>query len=440
MRPIRILLSATAAFALVVALAPPTPAAGPPPTATDVGVTASTIRIAVVADVDNPAEPGLHEANVDAVRAFATYVNAHGGLAGRKLAVDFYDSHLDPADTQDAIISACEHDFAMVGTGASFVNDITPLVSCPDQTGRATGLPDLSTFALDPGYACSPVSFQLEPSALDCSTANASPQRYVVQVGPAQYYARQHPGLHGVYVLSGDLASVKNAALPLVNAWTKAGIRQDGDGTDFVSSEAPRSALTPVVQGIASHQSTFVYAGVPVQLVAELRAEAQLQGVSSVKVWTCSFECYDPALFSSGAATVNGESITATTIPFEEATAVPAMATYLRAVGGVAHATGFGVQAWATGLLFRDVVNAIVHQSGPNGLTRSAFLTAARADHHFTADGILGSTDIGARRPSNCFLLLQATNGRFARVYPKTPGTFDCKASNTRTITLDLHS
>ena len=328
----------------------------------------------------------------------------------------------------------------MVGTGASFVNDLSNLVTCPDRAGRPTGLPDLSTFALDPGYACSPVSFQLEPSPLDCSTENRSPQRYRVQVGPAEYYERQDPGLHGVYVLSGDLASVRNAALPLVNAWTQVGIRQDGDGTDFVSSEAPRSALTPVVQAINAQRSTFVYAGVPVQLVAGLRAEAQLQGVSSVKVWTCSFECYDPALFSAGAATVQGESITATTIPFEEAKAVPAMARYLKAIGGVAHATGFGVQAWATGLLFRDVVNALVRQAGPNGLTRAAFLTAARAEQRFTADGILGATDIGARKPSNCFLLLTVKNGRFARAYPSTPGTFDCQASNTRTITLDLHS
>jgi hypothetical protein len=412
--------------------------AAPRPTATEIGVSASELRIAVIADVDNPAEPGLHQANVDAVRAFARSLNAHGGLAGRKVVVDFLDSHLSASDTQNEIIQACQHDFALVGTGASFVNDTRPLVSCPDQRGQPTGLPDLSTFALDVGYACSPVSFQIAPSPLDCRTTGQSPQRYRVQVGPAQFFLRQHPGLHGQYVLSGDLASVRNAALPLVNGWTQAGVRADGDGTDFVSSLAPRSALTPIVQSLASHQSTFVYAGVPVSEVAALRAEATLQGLRSVKVWTCPFSCYDRTLLGAGGADVDGELVTSTAVPFEEAGAVPALARYLRAVGP-SKATGFGVQAWVAGLLLQRVVDTVTRGGGPNALTRSAFLAGLKAVRGFTADGILGATDIGDRRPSDCFLVLAVRGGRFTRAYPSKVGTFDCRPTNTRTITLDLH-
>jgi hypothetical protein len=371
------------------------------------------------------------------VRAFAADVNARGGLAGRRVVVDFYDSHLSASDTQNAILAACQRDFAVVGTGASLVNDITPLVSCPDQRGRATGLPDLSTFALDPGYVCSPVSFQVAPSPLDCSTATRTPQTYRVLVGPADYYRRRHPGLHGVYVLSGDLRSVQNAAQPLVHGWTQAGIGQDLSGPAFVSSLATRAALTPVVRAIHDHQSTFVYAGVPVSQVASLRAEAKLQGVRSVQVWTCAFECYDQALLHAGGADVEGQSITSTTIPFEEARAVPALARYLRGVGA-GKATGFGVQAWEAALLFRDVVDGLAARTGPNGLTRAAFLAGIRSVHGFTADGILGATDVGGRRPSDCYLVLTVRAGRFARVYPKTPGTFDCRRANTRTIALNL--
>src|SRR5258708_6439037 len=75
---------------LVVALPAGVEAAAAKPAATEIGVSASEIRIAVVADVDNAAEPGLHRGNVDAIRSFATDVNAHGGLAGRRLVVDFY--------------------------------------------------------------------------------------------------------------------------------------------------------------------------------------------------------------------------------------------------------------------------------------------------------------------------------------------------------------
>ena len=68
------------------------------PKATEVGVTASEISIAVVADVDNPFAPGLFKGAVDGVKAGAAYLNSKaggGGLAGRKVVVDFYDSKLN---------------------------------------------------------------------------------------------------------------------------------------------------------------------------------------------------------------------------------------------------------------------------------------------------------------------------------------------------------
>ena len=52
------------------------------PAGGEIGVTADTIRIAVIADVDNAARPGLFQGSVDGVNAFAKFVNANGGLAG----------------------------------------------------------------------------------------------------------------------------------------------------------------------------------------------------------------------------------------------------------------------------------------------------------------------------------------------------------------------
>ncbi len=64
--------------------------------ATEIGVTAKTINIAVVADVDNPIAPNVFKGVVDGAQAGAKYVNANGGVAGRKLVVDFIDSKLNP--------------------------------------------------------------------------------------------------------------------------------------------------------------------------------------------------------------------------------------------------------------------------------------------------------------------------------------------------------
>ena len=68
----------------------------------EIGVTADTIRIAVIADVDNPVQPGLFQGTVNGVQAFAKYINSHGKLAGRNVQVDFIDSHLSADEARNA--------------------------------------------------------------------------------------------------------------------------------------------------------------------------------------------------------------------------------------------------------------------------------------------------------------------------------------------------
>ena len=92
------------------------------PQATEIGVTAKEIRIAVLADVDTPVAPGLFRGSQDAVEGFAKYINKAGGLAGRKVVVDFIDTKLSPDEARNAVIKACSEDFAMVGTAALFLN------------------------------------------------------------------------------------------------------------------------------------------------------------------------------------------------------------------------------------------------------------------------------------------------------------------------------
>ncbi len=87
-------------------------AADEKPTASEIGVTANEIRIAVIADVDTPLAPGAYAGARDAVEAFGKYINAQGGLAGRKVAVDFIDSKLNGDETRNTIIKACQNDFA----------------------------------------------------------------------------------------------------------------------------------------------------------------------------------------------------------------------------------------------------------------------------------------------------------------------------------------
>ena len=134
-------------------------------TATDVGITPTEIRIGVIADTGSPLAPGLFQGAVDAVQAWAKYMNEkEGGLAGRKIVVDTYDSKLDANEARNAIIEACSKDFAIVGTSALFLNNIDDLVGCKDIKGAATGLPDFPSSRTEVVHQCSPVSYGDQPA------------------------------------------------------------------------------------------------------------------------------------------------------------------------------------------------------------------------------------------------------------------------------------
>src|SRR4029079_16069380 len=91
--------------------------------------------------------PGLFKGAVDGVKAGAAYLDSKaggGGLAGRKVVVDFYDSHLNGNETRNATIQGCQNDYALVGGFALFLTQVEDIVNCKDQAGQATGSPHLS--------------------------------------------------------------------------------------------------------------------------------------------------------------------------------------------------------------------------------------------------------------------------------------------------------
>ena len=92
----------------------------------------------MIADVDNPARPGLFQGIVNGVEAFGKYINGTTGkLAGRNVQVDFIDSKLSADEARNAVIKACQEDFAIVGTSALFLNNVQPLEQCVDKAGQA---------------------------------------------------------------------------------------------------------------------------------------------------------------------------------------------------------------------------------------------------------------------------------------------------------------
>jgi len=404
--------------------------------ATDVGITSDTIRIAVLADVENPFQPGLFKGSPDAMQGFEKYINANGGIAGRDLEVDFIDTGLSADDTRSAIVEACENDFALVGTTSLFVNNVDDMVGCVDSAGKATGLPDFPVLTAEPVHQCSPVSHPVNPPTLDCSTIDQHPQTYRANTGPTGYYLKKNGDLAGVFLYPADLKSAKDSQVPLFTAQQKKGIALDAEYD--VSARAQQSAYTPIAQTMKDDGSTYARSGLAFSSTVSLRKEAKLQGVTGVKVWDCSIQCYNKQLLEQGGADVEDQYVYLTIVPFFNEAKANKMTRNFVKYTGKDKVDGFGAQAWTAGVYFRDAVNSIVKKGGNNALTRERLLEAADQINDFTADGMMGRTDVGDRVPSSCFALLQVRDGEFTRVYPKKKASFDCNKSNLVTLELDL--
>jgi len=311
------------------------------------------------------------------------------------------------------------------------------LLAGAPQQGAATGAPDFPIVTTEVVNQCSPVSFEINPPTIDCTTKDQHPQTYRGSLGATNWYLKKYGknALHGLFLYPSDLKSAKNSQVPAFESQQKAGIKEDA--TFDVSGRAPQSAYTPFVQTLKDHSSTYARSGLNDAGVIAMRKEAKIQGVNTVKVWDCSVQCYDKDVVSSAnAADMEGQYVWFNFIPFEEASTNKAETNFLKYIGRD-KADGFSLQAYASGLFLRDVINNIVKSGGNNAVTRKAVLEAAPKVTSFDADGMIGKTNVGQHEASPCYVLVQVKGGKFVRVHPTKKGTLDC-SSKLYEIKLDL--
>src|SRR5262249_11769152 len=258
------------------------------------------------ADVENSIAPNLFIGSRDAVRGFAKFINATGGLAGRKLVVDFYDSKLNPNASRNAEIQACSNDFAMVGTSAVFITTVDDIRSCKDKAGQTTGLPDIPFVTTALVQQCSDQSFPVAPPQVFCDTKDAHPQTFQANVSRGYYFLKKYGKLHGAYVFGSDSKSARDASFASLGGLRDIGGVDNGvisDGDFDRSGFAKQSEYTPIVQAMKSKNSNYGQCTGQYTCTVLLRKEAGLQGINSqVKVWDCGVQCYDRKFLQAGGA------------------------------------------------------------------------------------------------------------------------------------------
>ncbi len=401
--------------------------------ATDVGVTADTITIEVMADVGSPLSPGLFQANLDAVNAYADHVNRQGGIACRQLVVKTWDTKLTPEEAKNGQIEACATALALVGGNSLFNPDVSTMQTCPNSAGVATGIPDIAALANDAAELCSPTTYNIQVVAERCPVATGQVRPIDAIVGPqVKYFLKQYPDLHGTFAVPGDLPTTIQSAMPQIAAQAEAGVTWDA--LPKVSGRDEQATYVPKVLALRDNKSNYYYNGSGDQSLILARKEAAAQGVDGVQVWACSLGCYTDKFLTVGAQDVEGTYMWMQFLPFEERDTNEEMATYLDSVG-TDEATSFGAQAWQAAVLFRTAVEDVVARDGVNGITRASLLEALDGIHDFTANGWMGAKDL--KGTSDCFVLLQVKDGKFERVFPEERGTLDCDPANVVTVEID---
>jgi ABC-type branched-subunit amino acid transport system substrate-binding protein len=397
--------------------------------ATDVGVSADTITVEVMADTGSALAPGLFQGNVDAMNAYAKYVNANGGIGCRQLKVVAWDSKLDPTESKNGIINACQNAVAMVGGNALFNPDTSVLNTCVDKAGVATGLPDYAALANDINEQCAPTAFIIQAVAETCKTLTGS-RELKAFTGTFDFFKTLAPSLNALWLVPGDLPTTIQSSTYQIAAAKQSGINV----TDAmkVSGRTEQSGFTTYVQAIKAGNDNMVYNGSNDVVMTKMRKEAAAQGLDSVKVWGCSLACYTDNFKAQGTA-VEGTYVWMQFLPFEEASSNAADQAYVTASNG--KPDSFGAQAWQAGMAFKATIDSIVAAKGANGITRAAILETMKT-LQFDADGWIGART-GPKVFSDCMVMMQMQGGKFVRVAPAKVGTLDCNPKYVSTVTLD---
>ena len=401
--------------------------------ATEIGISASTITLLVIADIGSPLAPGLFQGSIDGARAKVNHINRNGGLGCRQIELIEHDSKLEAIATTNGFLRACEEALATVGSTALFALNTEALNTCDDKAGNPTGLPDLPERAVEPSHECSPNSFNVSGRQGVCPYSGSGERTYFTQVGGFKRLLREVlPDAHGVFLVPSDLASTIAALTPVNRAAQALGIGIDAEFG--VSGFTPQAGFAAYLQAIRDNDSNYAFSGSNDEAMIKWRKEAAAQGGFDDIVWGCILTCYTPSFAEAPESA--GVTLSLNFLPYNERHLNEDMDLFLTEINDDLPPS-WAAGAWASVSLFETVVNEIVAEDGPNGITRAKILEKLRALRKYDGKGWFGEVDLSTGINSACFVTMEAKDGNYVRLYPEEPGTFDCNPDNLLEHTID---
>jgi ABC-type branched-subunit amino acid transport system substrate-binding protein len=368
---------------------------------TDVGITATEIRIGVIADLTGVV-PGLFKAAPEAVKAYAAMVNENGGIHGRQLVVEEFDTGTSDNGNRLAYEKACDKVFASVGSESAFDTGGYEAVA-------ACGFPHLAGFATDP-----------EVNKLDFLLPRRSDAW--IGIGSGRWLAQEFPeAVKRAVSVYGQQAAAERGAKRTRESRSTVGWEYIYE----LSVSPLESNYTPHVlemknRGVQAFNITVDMNNI-VRLMKALREQSY-----EVVVADASGQAYQQSFLDAAGPAANGAYIALDHAPLEERD-LPAMDEYiawLEKTSPDSAPSQNGLRAWTMAMLFTEAAEAV----GPD-LTRDALMDHIRGMTDWDADGLFPPRDLGQEIPDeSCFIMVQVQDEAYVRVFPDEG--FHCAAED----------
>ena len=381
--------------------------------ATAPGVTDTTITVGTMTDKGGVV-PGLNEEMYDTAVAFTEWCNAQGGILGRELVLSDVDAKL--FEYEPAVTEACGRDFALVGGGAVFDEDLNGVrVGCE--------LPNIAGYVVSPQGRTADLQVQPIPNPI-----------YNIAMG--RYNAAARDFSEGI-----DRYGIMASAIPSVLVVKQQSIEAaESKGFEVVYSydyqTQGETGWANFVQEMKDEDVQILeFIGQPQNLI-ELTDEMDIAGWHP-QVILLSGNFYDD-LYRQGASTESNLFIQSVFHPLEMADENKATQDYLDLMeqynpdGKVAL---LGMQGMSSWLLFATAATAC-----GSDLTAECLLTEAANQSDWTGGGLHSRQTPGNTEPSPCFLLLGLDDSGFVyneEATAPTEGIYNCDEENVFEMTGD---
>jgi ABC-type branched-subunit amino acid transport system substrate-binding protein len=381
--------------------------------ATARGVTDTEIHVATSSDPANSVLPGLGQEFFDVATAFTKWCNAAGGINGRKIVLDQFDSKL--FEVAAAVINACRDDFMLVGNGNSIdAPAVKPRLAC--KLGQI------------PAEA---VSTQAATAGLQVTPTPNLPTEY--QVGPLRLLADAYPAAkQGLGIGSINVASIAPQGKKAAQAYEGLGYRV----AVVQAKPAAVDNFRPYMEQLKGAKANGYYEIVQSDPLPIITAANDVGYKPSFVLFAPQF--YDPkSVAAAKSIEFPPTYVGLNHLPFELADQYPVLKevkSILSASISSPKLTSFTMTGFNAWLLWAKSAE----QCGSN-LTQDCVLQKAGSYSSWTAGGLFPpvSTMPGKQHSSDCTLLMRLTPNGFVydkKVTAPNDGPYNCDPKNVATV------